>query len=189
MRSKTDAELVRLALHSQADFRYLIEKYEKPLFRYIRRISNFSVEDAEDILQEVFIKVYRNLNDFDMDLKFSSWIYRITRNQVISEYRKKKARPQTYQSEISEEILEKMRGDFDAEKEIEINLNNDFINKILSQMDLKYREVLILRYFEEMEYREISDVLKKPEGTVGALLNRAKKNFFEQCKKYEQITR
>ena len=136
------------------------------------------MEDAEDILQEIFIKVYRNLNDFDMDLKFSSWIYRVTRNQVISEYRKKKARPQTYESEISEEILEKIRGDFDAEKEIEINLNNDFINKILSQMDLKYREVLILRYFEEMEYREISDVFKKAGRHGRGFIESRQKEFF-----------
>jgi len=96
-----DEDLVKLTLEKQDNFLYLIKRYEAKLSRYIRRIAGLNKEDTEDILQEVFIKVYQNLNSFDKDLKFSSWIYRITHNEVIDSYRKKQARPQeiTYDSE------------------------------------------------------------------------------------------
>ena len=85
---KTDAELVELALENQAYFSDIVYRYQTKLTYYIRRLSNFPDEEIEDILQDVFIKVYKNLNDFDQSLKFSSWIYRITHNEVISKYRK-----------------------------------------------------------------------------------------------------
>ena len=85
---KNDEELVALALKNQDFFACLVERYEPKLMRYVRRISAATQEDAEDLLQEIFVKVYRNLNDFDPDLKFSSWIYRIAHNQVISYWRK-----------------------------------------------------------------------------------------------------
>ncbi len=84
---KTDIELVRLTLTNQENFLYLVNRYDKKLLKFIQRISGLRLEDAEDLLQEVFIKVYQNLNDFDQDLKFSSWIYRIARNQAICYYR------------------------------------------------------------------------------------------------------
>src|SRR3989339_1384271 len=97
---KTDEELVSLSLQNQDNYLFLIRRYQDKLLRYIQRISNVSLEDAEDILQEVFIKVYYKLNDFDPDLKFSSWIYRITHNQVISHYRKTQARPKTVELNV-----------------------------------------------------------------------------------------
>ncbi|MDD5489902.1 MAG: sigma-70 family RNA polymerase sigma factor, partial [Candidatus Moranbacteria bacterium] len=80
-REKTDEEMVALTLKNQDYFACLVERYEPKLMRYIRRISAATQEDAEDLLQDVFVKVYRNLNDFDQKLKFSSWIYRIAHNQ------------------------------------------------------------------------------------------------------------
>jgi len=184
---KSDAELVKLALSKPDNFLYIMKRYEKPLFYYIRRISSFDPEDCEDILQDVFIKVYRNLNGFDTKLKFSSWIYRITHNEVISKFRKSKARPQTVTSEVSEEILDFIKADINFEKEIDNKKLREMINAVLLEMDIKYRDVMVLRYFEEKNYKEISDILRKPEGTVGTLLNRAKKQFNKiYHKKYEQ---
>lgn len=182
----SDQDLVKLALKSQDDFGYLITRYQAPLTRYVRRISNFSAEDVEDLLQEVFIKVYRNLNEFNQSLKFSSWIYRITHNEVISQFRKVKARPETYDSELNENILQKIKSELDVEKEIDQTLNKEIFQKLLKSIDIKYREILILRYFEDKDYTEISDILKKPKGTVATLLNRAKKKLLEQ---YEQSTK
>ena len=184
--TEKDIDLVKLALTDQENFVYLIEKYEKPLFRYVRRISSFPSEDIEDLLQEVFIKVYKNLNGFDKSLKFSSWIYRIAHNEVISQYRKVKVRPQTFEGELNDEILDNIKSDFSLEDILEKKLTKDLVKELLAQMDSKYREVLVLRYLEEMDYSEISDILKKPKGTVATLLNRAKKEMLEIYKKYEQ---
>lgn len=171
---KTDQQLVSMALANPHNFLYLMNRYEKPLIFYIRRISQFSVEEAEDILQEVFIKVYKHLNAYDPKLKFSSWIYRITHNQVISKFRKTKARPDQVSWDMDESLLNRLAADFDLEYDIDLKLFSQKIFNILNNLDDKYREVLILRYFEQKDYSEISDILKKPSGTVATLINRAK---------------
>ena len=182
---KTDEELVKLTLQDNQYFLCLMRNYEEKLMRYIKRISNASTEEAEDVLQEVYIKVYQNLNDFDTSLKFSSWIYRITRNEVISTFRKKRSRPQSFGGEAAEIILEKMASDLDTKKAVDTEYLQKNIYTILEKMDIKYKEVLVLRYLEEKDYNEISDILKKPVGTVSTLLNRAKKNFKKELDKHE----
>lgn len=184
--AKTDEELVFLVLKNPDNFLYIMDRYQAPLLRFIRRISGVSLADAEDILQEVYIKVYKNLNSFDISLKFSSWIYRITRNHVISENRKKRH----YQEFLLDEDdtgENKFISRIDLPKEIDNVLNQEMIAKVLTNMDEKYREALVLRFLEEMDYQEMADILKKPIGTVGTLINRAKKVFYEELKKQKII--
>lgn len=174
---KSDNELVFMTLENQSFFLYLMKRYEQKLLRYILRISNIQKEEAEDILQDVFIKVYKNLNGFDSDLKFSSWIYRITHNEVISNFRKNKARPHGHAIAIDDELINKLRSEIDIEQEIDRQYLKENIDRILNKMDIKYREVLVLKFLEEKDYQEISDILKKPMGTIATLINRAKNNF------------
>ena len=181
---KTDNQLVELTLANQDNFLYLMKRYEGKLLAYILRISNVDRDEAEDILQDVFIKTYKNLNSFDINLKFSSWIYRITHNQVISNYRKIQARPQKYTFDVDDEILNNIASDFDIIREIDRSLLRDNIEDILISLDQKFQEVLILRFLEEKDYKEISDILKKPMGTVATLLNRSKKAFRKELEKH-----
>ena len=174
---KTDEELVTLTLKSQDFFACLIDRYEPKLMRYIRRISSLTQEDAEDLLQEIFVKVYRNLNDFKTDLKFSSWIYRIAHNQVISHWRKTRVSSQVLKFEGDEDYLKMLASDEDLVQGVERRFTAEEVKKILAQMDEKYREVLVLKFLEGQDYKEISDILKKPLGTVATLINRAKKQF------------
>jgi RNA polymerase sigma-70 factor, ECF subfamily len=176
---KTDEELVSLALENPDNFLYIAKRYEEKLLRYIIRISGVPREDAEDILQNVFIKTYRSLNGFDRSLKFSSWIYRIAHNQVVSEWRKRKARPEGSSVPLDFGNLNFFAGELDISEEVDGGFLKERVNKILEKLDSKYKEVLILRFFEGLDYSEIADVLKKPDGTVATLLNRAKKNFKE----------
>ncbi len=182
---KNDKELALLTADNQSYFLCIMKKYELPLSRYIRRISNFSAEEIEDILQEVFIKVYQNINDFDKSLKFSSWIYRITHNHVISKFRKYKSRPEGAILEITEEELNNISSELDIGREIDAKINKEIISKILNDIDQKYREVLVLKFLEERDYKEISDIIKKPMGTVATLINRAKKKLREEIEKQE----
>ena len=184
--AKTDEELVPLVLKNPDDFLYIMNRYQTPLLRFIRRISGVSLADAEDVLQEVYIKVYKNLNSFDTSLKFSSWIYRITRNHVISENRKKKNH-QEFLLDEDDTGENKFISRIDLSKEIDNVLNRETIAKVLANLDEKYREALVLRFLEEMDYQEMADVLKKPIGTVGTLINRAKKVFYEELKKQKII--
>lgn len=178
--SKTDNELVEMAISNPESFLFLSKRYEEKLLRYIMRISKFDRSDAEDILQDVFIKTYYNLNGFDKELKFSSWIYRIAHNEAVSAIRKKAVRP-TISLEI--EDMEKFSDVFDMEKHVDNSLDRKIIDEALSHLDEKYREVLVLRFLDEKDYVEIADILKKPVSTVGNLILRGKKLFKEEYTK------
>ncbi|NCN07183.1 RNA polymerase sigma factor [Candidatus Falkowbacteria bacterium] len=181
--NKTDEELVILSLENQNIFAYLINRYQKKIARYIKRISGLSDDDIEDVLQDVFIKTYRNLNAFDSNLKFSSWLYRIAHNQVISNFRKSKSRPQSIILDSDNDFLENIASEFNLEKEIDIIENQEIIMEIIGSLDYKYKEVIELRFLEEKEYSEISDILKKPNGTVAALISRAKKQIRKELER------
>jgi RNA polymerase sigma-70 factor (ECF subfamily) len=185
--NRGDEELVKLSLLDQGNFLYLVNRYKDPLTRYIRRLTNANLEDIEDTLQEIFIKVYLNLNDFDNDLKFSSWIYRITHNQVISNYRRLKARPEGYRVDIDDSVMRNLVADIDIEGQADLHILKSNIFKILNKLDKKYREVLVLKFLEEKNYKEISDILKKPSGTVASTINKAKREFKKELARQNVI--
>ena len=133
-----------------------------------------------------FIKIWRNLNAFDQQLKVSSWIYRIVHNETISYSRKKVSYGKHLIVNEEEALLQVSSIENEASlPELEAIQRLD---EHLSKLPQHYRTVLVLRYLETMSYEEISDVLKLPEGTVATQLNRAKsalarligKNPFEQ---------
>ncbi len=130
------------------------------------------------MLQEIFLKTYRNLNGFDTSLQFSSWIYRIAHNEAISWYRKKNVRPEGHLVGDSEELLSFLGSNEESVYvSFDKTVNLKELNKGLLEIDKKYREVIILRFFEHKEYEEISDILKIPVGSVGTLLHRGKKQL------------
>lgn len=178
---KTDEELVALTLEDRELYACLIRRYEAPLKRYVRRISGYQDDDIADILQNAFIGAYRNLNDFDLSLKFSSWLYRIAHNETISYHRKRQARPQTIQANEGDDSFALLVSEVDVERDADRNINARRVREVLDAMDLKYRDVLVLKFLEDKDYREISDILQKPMGTVATLINRAKKQFRERA--------
>lgn len=182
MEKKTDEELVSLSLKDPAFFRILVGRYEKRLFFYVLRLSRLSREDAEDLLQDIFLSVYRNLNDFDRDLKFSSWIYRIAHNRTVSFWRKNKNRERVL-SQDEEMKLINLPSSENLSRELEIRGDAEEVQKTLKKISKKSREVLLLRFFEDKSYEEISDILEKPMGTVATLLSRAKKEMLETMDK------
>lgn len=182
----SDEQLVALVLEQSSAYVFLVERYEEKLLRYVMRIGVRTREDAEDILQDVFLSAYRNLNDFDTDLKFSSWIYRIAHNKVISHFRKVSARVRTTPYEGDVDLLNILASDTDIAAEMDQKLKAEEVREILGAMDERYREVLVLKFLEDKDYKEISDILEKPMGTVATLINRAKKQFREHIAKYEQ---
>lgn len=175
LEKKSDNEIVELVLKDQEYFLHIVNRYKHQLIVYIRRLTNIREEEAEDILQDVFLKVYLNLNDFDKDLKFSSWIYRITHNKVIDNFRKLKARPQTSDLDMSDDRIGKLATEFDIEREIDREKLKEIINKALLNLNVKFREVLVLKFLEEKDYKEISDIIKVPAGTVASRISKAKK--------------
>jgi RNA polymerase sigma-70 factor (ECF subfamily) len=171
-----DEEIVRRALVDKEAFGLLIERYEAKLERYLDRLGVSLREDKEDVLQNVFIKAYKNLNSFDPSLSFSSWIYRISHNEAMSFFRTKHARPQVILDAESEILLTELRDEFaDTTSLAEIRLSHEELGKALTKLEPRYREALALRFFEDRSYTEMSDILEVPVGTVSTLIYRAKR--------------
>jgi RNA polymerase sigma-70 factor (ECF subfamily) len=130
------------------------------------------------VLQNIFIKAYRNIQSFDTKLSFSSWIYRIAHNETVSFFRSKKVRPEGNMIDDAEEFMEKIWDEHtDVAEEINQKINATHIIEALNSLEDKYKNILILRYFEDREYGEISDILQIPGGSVATLLHRAKKQL------------
>ena len=180
--NKTDEQIVALTLKNQDYYLYIMKRYEAKLLNYILKISNISREDGEDILQEVFVKAYQNLNDFDLNFKFSNWIYSIAHNTTISAFRRKKVRLQTVSWE-DEDLNNILASTLDVENTSLQKLTYKHILKIINQLPLKYKDVLILKFVEGKDYQEISDILHKPMGTIATLINRAKKSLKQGLEK------
>lgn len=174
---KSDEDLIELTLKDPDFFSYIINRYQDKLSLYIRRISNINFEDAQDILQEVFLKIYLNLNDYNSSLKFSSWIYRIAHNQTISRHRHLKSRPEGNSLDLDEGLIDRLSSEEDILQELDKKISRKNIIKILNSLDKKYRDVLVLKFLEEKSYQEISDIIKKPSGTVASMINKAKEKF------------
>jgi RNA polymerase sigma-70 factor (ECF subfamily) len=173
-----DVTVVKRALADPRYFECVVQNWEARLTRFVRRYSGMSTEESQDLLQEVFLKVYRHLNDFDPALTFSSWIYRITRNEMISRWRRPSPTPdaQDIHDEMWE-IPESLRDEFTGELHVERGELSLALRQILDQLAPRDREILVLRFLEEKEYAEISDILQMPAGSVATLIHRAREKF------------
>jgi len=172
----TDEEIVRRTLADKDAFALLIERYEAKLARYLERLGVSVREDREDVLQNAFIKAYRNMNSFDPTLAFSSWMYRIVHNEAMSFFRKKRIRPQVILDDEGGAIIAELEDEqADTAALAELRLSHDELVKALAVLAPQYRDVLTLRFFEDRSYAEMSDILEVPVGTVSTLLHRAKR--------------
>src|SRR3989344_8547295 len=151
----TDEEVVRLSLVDKEQVATLIARYEAKLLRYLERLGVGSSDDRKDVLQNSFIKAYRNLNNFDPALSFSTWMYRITHNEAISFFRYKHSRPVVVLDEDNDSLLALVRDESaDTAAVAEANLSAAEVASALQKLPVRYRDVLTLRYFEDRSYEE-----------------------------------
>lgn len=176
---KADNDLVELSKSDPNIFGELVKRYQDRLFKYVRRISYFSDEDIEDILQDTFIKTYRSLNIFDNELKFSTWIYQITRNTTIDAIRRKQTRPQTVCLN-NDDISKFFKSDVNIQMHMEAKDSLKKMREAIRNLPYKYKEVMVLRFLEEKTYEEIMDIIKKPKGTVAAIISRGRKMLLDR---------
>lgn len=128
---------------------HLMTRYEQKLLRYVAYLARDQVS-AEDIIQDTFIKVYRNLRGFNPKHKFSSWIYRIAHNETMNAIKKEKH----LNHEIDIEKIEDSVHTSNIVNEIDKKILGDQLKACLNDMENKYREILMLQYYEDMKYSE-----------------------------------
>ncbi|HVV15066.1 MAG TPA: RNA polymerase sigma factor [Candidatus Paceibacterota bacterium] len=168
----TDEELAaRVQKGDKEVFGALMERYEEKLLRYGRKFLARS-EDIEDIVQDVFVSAYQNIRDFDVSQRFSPWVYRIAHNAFVNALKRNSYNPLTlvdFDTLVSHTAYEDPAPGEREQKEL-----RRMIDRGLGELQPKYREVLILHYLEDMQYKEIADILQIPAGTVGIRIKRGK---------------
>ncbi len=158
-------------------FDILVGRYHDPLTNYIYRFLG-DVKECEDLLQETFLRVYRNRHSYRRIAKFSTWLYTIAGNLARSEYRKRKRRrlyslqsvnrdEEEYEVEIPDET-------FMADKGAEGSIQDKYIQDALAQIPEEFREVVVLRDVQQLAYEEIADITGLPMGTVKSRINRGR---------------
>ena len=183
----SDHELVALSISDSQYFYCLMKRYEDKLFNYVRRFTYLPDDDIADIIQDSFISAYQHLHDCDCDLKFSSWLYRIVHNQAVNFIKKHRQSLKIDINDADDDFVSWLVADTNIEKETLSAHFNDYVVSVLSQLKPDYQEVLVLKFYGDKNYQEISDILQKPMGTVATLLSRAKAQFkkiYEKEKQY-----
>lgn len=157
-----DNILVRRCLEGDKKaFEEIVDRYQKKVFNAAFRILN-DYEDAADVAQSVFIRVYENLEKFSARYKFFSWLYKITINESLNFLKQRKEI-----GGIAAEEVADAKTPEDLYKDVELS---ESIQQALMQIGLDYRLVIVLRYFQDLSYNEISYVLDTPEKTVKSRL-------------------
>ena len=152
----------------------LVNRYKNKLLNFIYRYFG-SKDDAEDILQETFIKLYYKKDYYKPISEFSTWIYTIAANLSKTELRKRKRRKTSQLSEMGVENKEfDIRYEDDTDLEINTEYNEHEINKAIQDLETSFRTAFILRDIQELSYEEISKITEVPLGTIKSRINRAR---------------
>lgn len=169
---RSDEEIAALVQQGAAEhFGLLIERYEAKMLRYARRFL-FDGDDSKDVVQDVFLKAYMNIQSFDTAQKFSPWLYRIAHNDFVNALRKRSRGP-IFAFDL-DAFLPHATAPETADGEAQKQEMREMLDEGLGRLDGKYREPLVLFYFEDMDYKEIADILQIPISTVGVRLQRGK---------------
>ena len=167
--SVTDAELVaRTRRGDKEAFGDLYERYQDALFRYVYyRVGN--QRDAEDLTEEVFLKVWESIGRFRGDAAFRSWVYRIAHNMVIDHYRTRKDSVALSQGGV---VAEEQAG---VERQLLAKERATLLAKAISSLSPLHQQVLILRFIDGFSTEEVAEILERETGTIRVLQHRALK--------------
>lgn len=177
-----DKDLIYRIQHNndQTAYATLLNKYNKSLyFTILKMIRNR--DDAEDIVMQTFSKAFNNLESYDFNYAFSTWLFRIGTNTAIDFIRKKRIETTSLDNQISgsdeegstfAQYIEDEQPD--PEEEMVLSQRSELMKDLIDQMDDKYKVLIELRFYKELKYEEIAEKLQIPVGTVKVRLSRAK---------------
>ncbi len=180
----TDEELIaRFQQGDQQAFDILVHRYKDQLLNFVYRFVG-NRNDAEDIVQETFLRVYKNKHYYKEIAKFSTWIYTIAGNLAKTELRKRKRRKLFSVSNFMNEEKDYEIPDEDKNPELEVDgtIKDDIIQKAIEKLPPKFKEVILLRDVQGFSYEEISQILNIPLGTVKSRVNRGRLKLQEDLK-------
>lgn len=155
-------------------FEDLVSQYKERLYWHIRRMV-ISHDDADDVLQNTFIKVYKNLHNFNEESQIYTWLYRIATNESLTFIKKRKRTTQIGSEELQESLVANLTSDpyFNGD-EAQLTLQ-----KAIDTLPAKQKQVFVMKYFDELQYNEISEILDTSEGALKASYHHAVKKITE----------
>jgi len=184
--SLEDDVLVKKAIGGDEEaYKRLVDKYERALYYHILKMIK-DKEQVEDLVQETFVKAFDNLNTYSTNYAFSTWLYRIATNHTIDYLRKKKLKTlsidkpmKTKDGEMEMQLPDDSAG---TDRDIIRKQRQKIVQHAIDDLPEKYRKVIQLRHMEEKSYKEISDILDRPLGTVKAHIFRAREMLYKALK-------
>jgi len=186
----TDAQIMlRVKAGDQAAFDYLVEKYRRPIVSFMYRMAR-NTAAAEDLAQEVFLRVYRSRDSYEASAKFTTWLYRIATNLAVNYARDTRhERPEVTVSldEPDEETgttFELPDGGLNAEQMMVRRERMQAIRRKVEALPEQQRLAVIMHKYQQMDYKQIAEVLKRSESATKSLLFRAYETLREQLKEY-----
>lgn len=161
--------IARARTGDSAAFGELVEQYRDSVYRLAYRMCG-NAHDADEAAQEAFVAAWRGLPNFRGDAKFSTWLYRLTTNASIDLMRR-----ENRHRAVAEDEMPEIEDRADSpQQQVERTEQQEAVQQALASLSEDYREILLLRYMQELDYTEIAEVLRLPAGTVKSRLNRAK---------------
>lgn len=154
-------------------FTMLVERYQKRIYLSARRMAGGNHDDADDIAQETFVKMYEALDGFRGEAKLYTWLYRIMMNAVIHRTRKKKTRNAVNLDDVSDTLVS---SELSPDSRMEKTETTRLIEEAIEHLPPKQREVFLLRFYDELPYEEIAQA-------VGTSVGGLKANYFHAVKK------
>ena len=170
--------LLKDPIKKNGAFKNLVEQYKEQLYWVIRKVL-LNHDDTDDVLQNTFMKIYLNIDNFNQNSKLFTWMYRIAINESINFINKKSKQVGLSNSEYIEEEAKKLESDvyFDGNK-AELKLQ-----KTISTLPPKQRMIFSMRYFDEMPFKQISKILSTTEGALRASYHQAVKKIKNELEK------
>ena len=180
----TDEELIaKFQMGDVQAFDVLVRRYKDQLLNFVFRfVGNRS--DAEDIVQETFLRVYKNKHYYKEIAKFSTWVYTIAGNLAKTELRRRKRHKIFSVSNFvnEEKDYDIPDTEISPDRKVDETIKEDYIQKAIEKLPPKFREVIILRDIQGFAYEEISQILNIPLGTVKSRVNRGRLKLQEDLK-------
>jgi len=174
-----DVELIAQVKSGNTNaFRFLVDKHKNLVWHLVLRMVS-QQEDAEDICQEVFMRVFKDIGKFRGDSKLSTWIGTITYNTCIDHLRRK-GREKIFATDNPEAHLVGKISLDSASAKVDKSYLKGLVHKIIDAMPLHYRTVITLYHLEEMSYKEMEAITGMPEGTIKSYLNRSRQMLREK---------
>lgn len=180
-------EIIRRALNNdQSAYKEILTKYEIGVRSVVRKMV-FDTQEADDLVQEAFIKAFNSLSSFNFEFSFATWLYKIAANNCIDYLRKKRLKTYSYDKPVSQKDGETQQEFADnvanIEKQIIQSETSLQIKAAIEELPEKYRLVIVMRHQEEKSYEEISELLDLPLGTIKARIFRAREMLNKSLRK------